>query len=71
MFKIRGRTESGDSMTGISATTAFADAAEEAEAAANKAGDPLVHLTIKPLDGGAGLKIAEPRKRETPAKKKK
>lgn len=63
MFRIRGKTEKGDSVTGVSSADSFADAAKEAEESAESAGDALVQLSIKPLDEGAGIKIAKPRKR--------
>jgi len=74
MFRIRGKTENGQSVTGESRAESLGDAAIEAEDAADKAGDTLIHLSIRPLGAGKGLKVAEPRKRdasEKPAKKKK
>lgn len=64
MFKIRGKTEKGDSITGTSGAESFADAADEVEKAAESAGDAVTQLSIKTMDGGAGVKIAKPRKRD-------
>lgn len=64
MFTIRGKTTKGNSVTGPSNTETFAEAAQEAEEAAEAAGDSLAQLSIKPLGAGKGLKVAAPRKRE-------
>lgn len=63
MFRIRGKTNKGDSVTGQSAAATFEAAAKEAESTAKAGGATLVQLSIRTLEGGAGLKIAKPRKR--------
>lgn len=64
MWTIRGKTKSGKSITGQSDTATAGDAVTAVTAAAKKAGEEIVQVSAKSVEGSAGIKFAAPRKRK-------
>lgn len=63
MIRVRGKTESGQSITGDMDGT-ITEVATAVLEQADKAGDAVVTVTFKTLElAGKGIKIAPPRKR--------
>lgn len=64
MFQIRGKTKSGKSITGSSDANTPQEAVAAVSTAVKKAGDEIVQVSVKSVEGSAGIKIAAPRKRK-------
>lgn len=64
MFQIRGKTRKGLSVTGQSDAPNAAAAVTAVESAAKKAGDEILQVSVKNVEGSAGIKLAPPRKRK-------